>query len=387
MNSLVAVLKSGLLFSKGQKLANADRIDEAITAYNKALLLTPTSNGLYLHKALALSDKGNYAESLLTMTKTLDIDNNNHANHFFLGRIHYDYGLFDKALEEFDKSLSIYPDNVLVTCYQYLVRMTKEYNSDLYRSLKKAINKTNSDFQSRVLLLCESYLGIENIKLLEDDNSSSKDESIGVIEHAIINTLCFFKSLPYKIRFITDKQKKAAYFHYIEGIKLRLESNNLKSIDEFRKAFQFFEGLEDAVQQLAELHYEMGDYSSALEYFGQTRKYSQAIELLNQTSQQDKAQEVSDKIQRIDYIILLMLGNIYFKLKDYKKAITTYEVITKAGWRDFEVYYYLGSCYLAQDMKGKARFWYKRATEKPGTTLVQDRLDQMGLVHGKNVKS
>ena len=387
MNSLVAVLKSDALFSKAQKLANADRLDEAITAYNKALILTPASNGLLLHKALALSDKGNYTDSLLEMTKILELDNKNHAYHFFLGRIHYDHGLYDKALEEFDKSLSIYPDNILVTCYQYLTRLAKRYDSELYKSLKKEITKTNSDFQSRVLLLCESFLGIENIKLLEDDESSLNEEHISSIERLIINTLIFLKSWPYKIRYIVNKQKKSAYSHYIEGEKLRLESNNLASIDEFSKALQLFEGLEDAIQQLAELHYEMGDYSSALEYYGQISKYSQAIELLDQTSQQDEAQEISDKIQRIDYTILLTLGNIYFKLKEYEKAITIYEVIVKAGWRDFEVYYYLGSCYLALDNREKARFWYNRATEKPGTTLVRDRLDQMNLTYENSIKS
>jgi tetratricopeptide (TPR) repeat protein len=387
MNNLVAILKSDRLFTKAQKLANEDRLDEAITAYEKALLLTPASSGLNLHKALALSDKGNYTESMLAITKTLELDNNNHAYHFYSGRIQYDYGLYDKALEEFDRSLSIYPDNELVICYQYLTRLTKEYDSELYKNIRKEIIKTNSDFQSRVLLLCESFLGPENIRLLEDDDNPVREEPLSALERVIINVLCFTKSLPNKIRFMTDKQKKLAYTHYIEGVKQRLEGNNTISIEEFKKALQLLNGLEDALRQIAELYYEMGDYPSALEYFGRTREYSRAIELLNRTSQQGIAPDILKKIQHIEHSTLLTLGNIYFKLQDYRKAITIYEVIVKAGWRDFEVYYYLGSCYLALDNKEKARFWYKKATEKPGTSLVRDRLDQMDLVHSNKTQS
>ena len=156
---MIRTFKTEFLFTKGQKQAKIGDWEGSINLYDKALSLVPNYSGIYLHKALSLSKQKKYPEAIEVLDKAISLKPNNHAYYLFLGIIYYDFKKYDDALKSFEKTLEISPDNYLAVCFRCLTLLVKEENIDESLAiLVDNIQNTNSEFQARFLVLCESFL-------------------------------------------------------------------------------------------------------------------------------------------------------------------------------------------------------------------------------------
>ena len=64
-------------FNKGEALYSQGKYEEAIKAYDEAILLKPNSAGLQVSKGDALCNMGKYDEAIMAFDRAISIDPNN----------------------------------------------------------------------------------------------------------------------------------------------------------------------------------------------------------------------------------------------------------------------------------------------------------------------
>ena len=62
------------LVTKGKKLLENNKFDEALGSFEQALLLNPNDPELWNHKGVALRSMGRYDEALECFNKSLELD-------------------------------------------------------------------------------------------------------------------------------------------------------------------------------------------------------------------------------------------------------------------------------------------------------------------------
>jgi len=96
-----------------RKLAEANRLDEARTAYAAALSASPQSP--FLHRELADVERraGRLDAALEHASKALELEPDEPRSHVVLGEIHEARGELARAADEFDTALALQPDEPL----------------------------------------------------------------------------------------------------------------------------------------------------------------------------------------------------------------------------------------------------------------------------------
>ena len=374
MKNLVNTFKTDRLFLKAQKLAGKGRPDSALEEYDKALTLRPADSSILLRKALALSDINRYEEAIDTIEKAIEINPSNATYHMFLGRIHYDHGEFDKALEAFESSMSSDPDNSLPQCYKNLTLLNTGYDEKAIESIIDEIASTNHEFQSRLLVLCESMLLDRGIRAEYGSNDKEKEKaSPNLFSWMLVNAAYNARILLGKLQYAANRSKSEAYTHYIKGkMNLSLEKPT-EAIAEFKKALQILPGLDEANEKLVEIYFESEDFRNALEYLKATKEYREA-RIPADSEEGEEGPETEQGSGQLSNFTRLILGILYYKLDEYDNAIEHLEPVIGDGSLDFEPDYYLGLCYLAQGKTGQALPLFRSTVEKTNLDLIKDRL-------------
>ena len=87
------------------------RLDEAIAAYKKALVINPNFADAHTNLGIAYGRKGRLDEAIHEYKKALAINPNSANAHSNLGTAYGAKGLFDEAIAEFKHSLALNPNN------------------------------------------------------------------------------------------------------------------------------------------------------------------------------------------------------------------------------------------------------------------------------------
>ena len=112
-------------------------INQAITAYNKAIEIDPKSITAHLGRANLYLNKGEEIAAIADYENVIDLDKRNTQAYYGLGEARFKQGYYKKAIKHFKDARSLDPDNPKV--YQYL--MLSYLGANDIKNVKKSFDK------------------------------------------------------------------------------------------------------------------------------------------------------------------------------------------------------------------------------------------------------
>lgn len=106
-------IEHGASFSYALAFRGADRIDAAIEAYATHLAANPNHNPGYVNYGILLADTGQHAEAVRVFERSVDITSSSRKGKSLslLGQSQVELGLYEEAIDSFDKSIQFRPDS------------------------------------------------------------------------------------------------------------------------------------------------------------------------------------------------------------------------------------------------------------------------------------
>jgi len=345
-------IRSEILFAKGQRLAKNGKLDEAITAYTKAIKHRPYYSGLYLHLGLALAERDKPAEAVDSVLKAIRLSPKNTVFGIFLAMIYIDQGKYDDALETLSKKTKIDDGNEVAFGYEALAYLAKgdierglsiikkrgadnqfHFLRRLFMSILSSLNRVGlknkfmetgdicvvaspPHFQARLLMWAENFLinkdkghgiGLKAYKI--------EDQEIDFNDH----DKSFSKELWYRKLLLVLKARSC-----IANGKRYMERNEYRmAISKFGRALSLYPVEKNVYSAIGECHFHLSEYGFAKQYFerGLLETPDNAVDLY-------------------------FIGAIFYKLADFSKSLD-YLIRADESEPEFpELCYYMGLNYL-----------------------------------------
>jgi len=101
---------SDALNNLGIALRRQGRLDEAIYHYRKATEINPNAVETYFNLGLVLTDKGKFDEAIKCFTEVLRLDPNYAQAHYYLGQVLVQEGKVNEAVTHFEEVLRLKPN-------------------------------------------------------------------------------------------------------------------------------------------------------------------------------------------------------------------------------------------------------------------------------------
>jgi len=96
-------------FDKAYQASLAEKYDEAIELYKKAIGINPDFASAHANLGVTYMNKGRLKEALVTLQKAIDLDPQNAGTHYNLGLVYDKMGKLDEAILAYEKSIAINP--------------------------------------------------------------------------------------------------------------------------------------------------------------------------------------------------------------------------------------------------------------------------------------
>ena len=96
-------------FAKGYKSSQAEKYDEAIEYYKKAIALNPAYAAAHANLGVTYMNKGRLDEARTALQKALALDAENAGAQYNLGLVYDKMGKTDEAISAYEKSVAINP--------------------------------------------------------------------------------------------------------------------------------------------------------------------------------------------------------------------------------------------------------------------------------------
>ena len=126
--------------NRGMDYGKKDQFDQAMSDFNKALEIDPTSAMAYHHRGVLYTFKGQYDQAFSDFSKALEINPRFASAYSSRGRAYMAKGQYDQAISDYTKALEINP-NLAVAYYNrgrsYYFKKEKEYDKS-WDDIKKA---------------------------------------------------------------------------------------------------------------------------------------------------------------------------------------------------------------------------------------------------------
>jgi tetratricopeptide (TPR) repeat protein len=367
-------LENDRLFFKAQKIAAQHQPEMALSIFDRIISQDRSNSGIHLHKALVLAELGHYQEAILALESAIRRKPQSAVYQTFLGIVHYDYHQFDMASRAFLKALEIEPNYLLPLFFNDLADCGRGDLQALSRILKRGIPNTNMDFQSRLLVFCESYLSQNQISgpiladLLDFHPGQSRFKNKWLIEIKwFMIRLCGY------VAFWRDSAAKTARTCFGEGAKQFQYGNFEAAQKEFWKALDAWPNYDRAKQQLLELSLAISDYRSAIGFIEQIVEFQSVLQLnvkLAKVGPETAAYSLPSPV------VVLVLGVVYYHLGQFELAQNYLHLARSLDKKNYWIYYYLGLCQIGQGEPGQARLWFKQALTEVNFGIVGKRLRQ-----------
>ena len=135
---------------QGMAFANADKHDQAISEFNKAIDLDPenvNNAAVYVSLAISYIYIGEYDKAIAACTKSLELKPDNDQAYFYRGAAYAYNSEYDRAITDFTKSLELKPDNDLAYMGRGIAYGHKGETNKAVADFAKAIklNPKNAD--------------------------------------------------------------------------------------------------------------------------------------------------------------------------------------------------------------------------------------------------
>ena len=131
---------------RGTMLDRADKIDEALADYTRAIELDPERADAYSNRAQIYDVQGNHEQAIEDFTHAIANDPNDENYYLLQGQIYMNLGELDAAIDDFTKAIGLSPQNaelyfVRAAAYTYQDEVDKA-NADYFKGYE--VSKSDS---------------------------------------------------------------------------------------------------------------------------------------------------------------------------------------------------------------------------------------------------
>jgi tetratricopeptide (TPR) repeat protein len=112
INGCTALLP-GVYFNRGIAHAYKDEYDKAIADYNRAIELSPNSQGAYMTRGMTYFTKREYDKAIADINRVIELNPKNDSAYNKRGAAYIFKGGFDEAIADFNRAIELNPDNEL----------------------------------------------------------------------------------------------------------------------------------------------------------------------------------------------------------------------------------------------------------------------------------
>lgn len=384
------------LFIQGQKLVEADRLEEALAAFTQAIALRPRVAGLYLHQALALSEAARLPEAQAAMAQALALQPRNPVLPMFLGQMLFDHGDYSAARESCERALALNPHNCHALGLQALIDLAQGRMAQGYAHLQQPLplprsglerccmwvarscvpsltQQANSALQSRVLVWVESYLLAHapeapslSQQLLQPAASALPMTRSDSRVMALLDQLLTRGVMGLRRGYAAVRYLRQPLVRHRQQLALRAEE--ALYLEHLDTALDFYTQLGkheakslDYLEQLVTLHYERGDFRQALTYMQRLP-----------TADSDPAVRAWHNF---------LLGEMLYQVGEYGKAEEALQSAAAGRVHDYKLSYYLGLCQLRRGATRSARQHFGQAVRLLNPDITVLRLHEMYRVY------
>ena len=358
------------------------KLDEAISAYRKAIELDPKDTLSYLLLGTTLRDElRDYVQSEETLRRATELDPKSADAHLCLGDVLNYQKKWDEAIAAYLKGIELGPKkgagahsnlgyclrmkgrlNGAIDAYHKAIELDPNYDQAHY-GLGKALSEQSKWFEAAesyrkaIALnpkLCDAYIGLgcilcdnlrDYVKAEEAFRKATELEPKNALAHNNLGNALYHQrkwdEAIAEYRKAVELDPKCAQYHGGLGNALRMQKNPQEAIAEYRKAVELDPKLARIYRDLGELlHDEMREYGKAEEAF---RK---AIELKPR-----------------DAVAHCYLGSSLCEQGKFPEAIDAYHKAIELDPKSAAAYNHLGYALLQQNKLDEALAAFRSAIE------------------------
>lgn len=375
------------LFAKAQRSYRQNRLAESVALYRRALQKKPRSAGVRLHLALALAAEGDYPAALDSIRRAMALQPKNPVYPVFLGLIHYDHGYYDAAIAALDQAALLDSDYQYPSYLKDLAFFTLGRFEEAYARLGKNYH-WGSDFESRLLLICELYLkqhAGEAVSFFQSEFGAS-----GAAAPAYDGKLRRLRvGLRFGFRELIQRIFRSATVGEAERAFLRAEKycalgDFPQARTEYHRVLQHPDSrmYPKALQQTAEIALGTGDFESFLGLVREIPEYRQTLDFLDDPSGRPASAAAYPALQAD---LLIALGIVYYETGETARAQDALLTASRLDPQNYLCYYYLGLCDVTHVLKNHAEtrytihnfraalFWFTKALDEVNPAIIAKR--------------
>jgi|GEM_PF-2263576 len=316
----------------------------AIADYNRSIAMFPDNPLGYHNRAIARQDSGLYQEALSDYLTAKDLNRKECSVYYNLGTLHYSMDDYPTALEYYEKATECREDYALAYLSMGEInRMMRDYETAL-RNLNKALKLDPSyteAYEERGLV----YLKQAKYELALED----LDKAIN----------------------LSAKSYKAFFYR---GLVKRSLNKQEEAGEDFLKAGELKPYKGTAMYSIGRLFSENKDYSDAILYYERSLKLEQTVSTYNSLGychlilhNNEAALAAFSEGIRMDTLntnLLNSRGMVYTNLMKYDSAIVDFKKCMRLRPAYLYPYNNLANCYFALKQQDKACEYWKLAVSK-----------------------
>ncbi len=355
------LIKNEYFFSLAQRLTIKGENEKAISIYKKAIKLKPSYVGLRIQLGLTFQKIGKYERAKEELRQAQKYNPSKAVIPMFIGGVFLEECKYEEALNNFNKSLSLDPENELCMSLKGLALLYLEKKSEGIDILSRHFLSGNQLLEFLVLFYCEMLCvekGIDSLQVLEKSLENRYPlKKINPFISKLTNTLTkLLNEIEYWIeaKIISIKslisKDEAKFLRHIATASKLLSTNCIDEAKiELKKCTKMdFEPKVDQQISLCLGFYYANDYNyleKLLEkYFAQILK------------------------ENTDIVMLKAKNALH--LRQYDKAMKLLEDYEKKSIHDFWPDYIEGVCALRKKKISTAKLLFKKtvASSKAGLT-------------------
>jgi len=383
-------MRASRFFVQGQRLAENDRLDEALKAFEQALTRLPQMPGAHLHYALALSDAERLDEAVAAMQKAMAIEPQNAVLPMFLGHILFDHADYAGAQAWCEQSLARDPQQLRARALYALIDLAEGRVAQGYEQLQQSqspslsilarlaftcglhpppllYQQASSRWQSRLLLVVESHLmragsHVPTLadRLIHDSPQAQAMEHVNVVDRVLTPCIMTIIRLSYRLRYAAQPTQRDMWLRYAQAEAAYFSAQPETATALYEKLMASFSEPQRLEQRLYEIAYAQGDFKRAWKHW---RRWVRTA-----------ASDLSplDRLQQAE---------LQYQVGDYEGTKASIEQMTALPWRDFRVPYYEGLCHLQAGARRQAQRCFVETTRRLNPNIVGVRLDELHRLH------
>jgi len=359
------VYKRVHFLSQAERLARAGEFDQALVACDKGLSALPNDGHLLLHRAMVQARAGLFVEAEGALLEAMELHPSLSVYPLYLGQVHYDLGRVEEALKTFRLASSLDPSNSLIQAYVGLAGMALGRMDEGHGEVLDWVRTANAAWQSRMLLLCETYLAnhpdvcwpLERLVSKEEEARSRRLAGLigDAMERGVIRVWHGAAKVLAALRYMTDPATRKARMAFLEGsLHYDLEEYDA-AWDAFSESLELEPDRALTRLRLMDLCLQREDYAGALHWL-------------------DNGQE---KEEEWPPAMLEIWGLALFHEGRYSEALGRLSEIVSSQPQEYLLAYYVGLCHLRLGDRQHARAWFEKAAGRLNPGIVRLRLEEM----------